>query len=294
MTLSDDDLRERGRRPVRARGPDCIGEEDWLRQMTGEASPAERMRLARHLAVCTTCADEYRALHALRSWADEASDVVAGEAGRRQWRAWSWPLGATWTRAALAASVVIVVVQGVVLLQMSAARWTEGAALVARERSLGDAAAALSAEQARRRELEADAAAEIATLRASVEELSMPQLDSPIVDLDPRGATRAAPPPSDVTVDVPRSGGSLTLILNFPPLAADSVLRVDLMDERGRQIWQGRTSRAAGSGSLNLTLVRRELPSGVYVIRVARLAGAAPSALADYRVRIRDAGQGIR
>jgi hypothetical protein len=294
MTLSDDDLRERGRRPVRSRGPDCIGEEDWLRQMTGEASPAERMRLARHVAVCTACADEYRALHALRSWADDASGVVAGEGGRRQGRGWSWPTRATWMRAALAASVAIVVVQGAVLLLMSADRRVERAAVVARERSLGDAAAALSAEQARRHKLEADTAAEIATLRASVEELSMPQLDSPIVDLDPRGATRAAPSPADVTVDVPRSGRSLTLILNFPPLASDSTLRVDLIDERGRLIWHGRTSRAAGSGSLNLTLVRRELPPGVYVIRLARLAGAAPNALADYRVRIRDAGQGIR
>ncbi|MGH7338656.1 MAG: hypothetical protein ACREI7_13825, partial [Myxococcota bacterium] len=111
--------------------------------------------------------------------------------------------------AALAASLAVVVAQGVALVWLHTDRRNDLAQLDARlasqERALESASKALAAEQQQRRALEsAGAAEEVASLRASLAELTTPQLDVPIVDLDARSATRNASPEDIVTVDLPR------------------------------------------------------------------------------------------
>jgi hypothetical protein len=297
MRLTEDDLRGLWRQRAQPPGPDCLSEQDWSRHLTGETTAEERMRLAMHLSACGACADEYRALHALEPWADEAAAVLGGaRLEHRPVRSWSWRDVVTLPRMALAASLVIIVALGAALVQMRADRLDErdqhDTRMAKADEALASATAALEGEREQRRRLESSgAAAEIEALRGALTALSKPQLDVPIVDLDPRGETRSATSREVPVIAVPRDARILTLILNFTPLAEDSTLRVAVSDGGGRAIWSTRTARTRGTASLNLTLARPEFPAGLYTIRLSRVDG---TPVGDYHMRIRYAGEGMR
>jgi hypothetical protein len=268
---------------------ECLAEEDWPRLMAGEASRAERQRAAQHLATCAACADEYRALHALRPLAEEAERAVSRGDSRRSLR-----MPASWlspVHLALAASLALVIGQIVALYWVYSSSRDDVARLEARlvlqEESLAAARAALAEEQRRQRLESAGAPEQMAALRASVADLSAPRLGMPIVDLDARPATREAASQAVPVVEVPSHARLVTLILNFQPLSRASDLLVTVADERGERVWEARTSRAAGTASLNLTLGREGFPSGVYAIRVSAPGGDRETLVADYRVRLR-------
>src|SRR5687767_2333567 len=78
MKLDSEGLRElyqrETARSARGSAGDCLTEDMLVRAGAGELNESERERAADHLAICSDCAKEYRAINSLRSWALPASD----------------------------------------------------------------------------------------------------------------------------------------------------------------------------------------------------------------------------
>src|SRR4030095_7311378 len=60
---------------------ECLTEELFERLGAGHASSQERTQAARHLAVCSDCAAEYRVLRSLRPLAEQAEAILAALGG---------------------------------------------------------------------------------------------------------------------------------------------------------------------------------------------------------------------
>jgi multidrug efflux pump subunit AcrA (membrane-fusion protein) len=287
MKLSDDDLREIWRGPSQGDPSDCLTDTAWARLLSTEADDEERLRAAGHIASCSACADQYRLLQPLQSWgADVERELSPRDAPADRWNAlrawWSSPRLAL----AMAAAIVLLLTQGVVLSRFVASQ-RQNAQL---ETQLAARASALTASEtslaALREELRSETAnrSELKTLQERLAQLSTPQLGA-VVDLEPQyaGTVRGAPDPQTVTTDP--NAPSVTLVLGFPPLASRSTLEVEVTAEGGQILWVGRVQRGQDTETLTLTLPG-SYRAGDYVIRLFDVTrGRTP--LATYPVVIR-------
>lgn len=294
MKLSDHDLRELWRHrsaEIPADRAACLTEEEWQRLLSMEADAVERARAAGHIATCAECAEEYRLLQPLQPWADEAGRLLSRGSSTRVTRLgrWRWPTPPR-TALALAAASVLIVVQGIVMYRL----WVEGerqaarleAQVAERESALSSAraSAAMLEEQLRDRPAAASSE-ELRALERRVAELSAPQLDGPIVDLDPANAGVRGTREAQVAT-APPDAQLVTLILNFAPLGRRSTVEVEVTGEAGQPRWVDRTVRDRAAASVNLTLPRPTYPSGTYTIRVFDVTSG-KNTLATYAVTIR-------
>jgi hypothetical protein len=294
MRLTDEELLELWRHRSREIPPDrreCLTEQDWEYLLSREAGAAERARLVGHIAACAACAEEYRLLQPLRSWADEVARPLAGSRPRGdradRWQSWLTPPRLA---LALSAASLLIVTQGAMLYWL----WTEHGRQTARlETQLAEQERALTSARASvaglEEQLRDPSAARIEEERRALErrvmELSRPQLDGPIVDLDPAG-TGVRSSSGAQTATAPPDAQLVTLILNFAPLAARSTLEVEVTGQSGEPRWVGRTVRDREAASLNLTLPRQTYPSGDYTIGVF-VVTSGRKAIATYSVTIR-------
>ena len=86
---------------------------------------------------------------------------------------------------------------------------------------------------------------------------------------------------------------TITLILNFSPLASRATIEVEIAEEGGQVHWTGRTQREAGTSTLTLALPSSDYPTGEYLIRLFDVTRARMS-LAGYPVVIRHAPERSR
>ena len=128
---------------------------------------------------------------------------------------------------------------------------------------------------------------EIARLRQTIAELSSPQLDIPIVDLDPGGAIRGGAKEAITLIEAPKTANLVTLILNFTGRQQYSGYVVEIFDQSGKQVWRGQIARRSQANSLNLTIARRLLPGGRYQIKLFGHQNGKIEPIADYPVTIR-------
>ena len=292
------------------RQADCLTEDQFVQAATGEMTEQERVRVAHHLVTCVDCTDEYRSLRALKSWADEAEQILPAPAGStvagsplrdadesaaptvwQRYSALSPQIGAF----ALAASLLIVLgLAGWFLLNRQEqsrhiARLNNQ--LAERDRELASARQSLDDARSRLEEAESpdqimELEGKIAELRRTVGELSKPQVGVPIVDLDPSPATRGDPREAATRIEVPRTAGFITVILNFGRMQTHSDYEVEILDQTGKRVWRATGLRRSQTNSLNVTLSRRSLPDGLYLIRLHALQMGERELVADYRMLI--------
>jgi uncharacterized protein (UPF0216 family) len=293
-----------------------------MRAATGEASEEERGRAADHLATCSDCAWEFRLVRALKPWAGETGQAFAAAEqrlhsdhatprpplrGAREeieqrpllWQRITALLSPGRTPAALATQLLLLalLVLGGWLILARQVNSNQidilNKEVAERDRALDSATKSLDEaqrqlEEAIRQRDQAIAAAnsnqnggEIARLRQTIDELTRPQLDIPIIDLDMiRGASieRAVP------IDVPRTANLLTLILKFNERRQHSAYEVEIIDQHGKQIWQGQSK--SQPNKLNVTLPRRALSGGIYLIKLFGLRNDEKVRIADYAIAI--------
>jgi hypothetical protein len=126
---------------------------------------------------------------------------------------------------------------------------------------------------------------EVASLRQNTRELNQPQLEAPIVDLDPapvRGGSSGAA----TTIDIPPTAKSFTLILNFRGEAYPAN-EVEILDGRGKDVWRGQVRGKGGSGSINLTLSRGLIANGHYTIKLYGRKDGRREPIAEYPLQVR-------
>lgn len=112
----------------------------------------------------------------------------------------------------------------------------------------------------------------VASLRRTVDELSRPQLDAPVLDLySTRSRGEADAPP---VLTVPADARWFTVILNPSSQHRYDEYRVEIARADGETVWSGGGLHPNVHGSLSLTLSRRLLGAGDFRIR---LTGRGPS-----------------
>jgi hypothetical protein len=161
--------------------------------------------------------------------------------------------------------------------------------LIEREQAI--AVATKSLEEARQRLEEASRRAEqdatqIAELRQTVDELSQPQINTPVTDLYPRDYIRGQEG-AVKTVAVPSGANFFTLILNMAGQPSHPEYALEILDQGGRAIWRGRGLQKSLYNNFTVTLPRRSFSAGPYRIKLYGLRGARSELVEEYALRIR-------
>jgi hypothetical protein len=302
------------------RQPECLTEERFERLTTGDTTSQERTQAANHLSVCSDCAEEYRILRSLRPLAEHAEAILAASEGapgteRRLraaeradarpeafWRSLVALVSPTRATFALAALLLISLALGLWLVLLRRGDDREIARLNRelneRDRTLASVKESLDEtrrrldETIRRSEQEKSAGDskryedEIALLRQTVTELSRPQLDAPIIDLYSADQTRGNTMGDAARIETPPAASIVTLILNIAGQPSHSTYAVEILDSNGKQVWRGQRARKGPDHAVNLTLVRRMIPSGRYLLRLYGLRDGKQEPVADYPVLI--------
>jgi hypothetical protein len=294
------------------RQAECLTEKMLERLAAEDASSEERNRAASHMAVCSDCVAEYRVLRSLRPFAEQAETILAapeGAPGIEQrpravgragafWRSFATLVSPARSTFALAALLMISLALGLWLFLLRQGSDREIARLN-REMSQRDRALAsvkesldetrqLLDETIRRSGQEKSAGEykryqdEIARLRQTVTELSLPQLDAHIEDLYPSGQTRGNTTGDAARIEAPPTANIITLILNTTGQPSYSTYAVEILDSKGKQVWRGQQARRGLDHAVNLTLTRRMIPAGRYLIKLYGLRDGKQQPVADY------------
>jgi hypothetical protein len=304
------------------RQAECLTEEQFTRAVVGEISSQERAQLAKHLVACSDCAEEYRILRSLRPLAEQAEAILAASTApevtkvrpnlRTVERADASP-AAFWQRLAalisparagfaLAAVLLISLAPGLwffllrqlhdsEIVQLSRELAERDRALASVRESLDETRKHLE-ETTRRYEQEKAGRDskryenEIAELRQSIAELSRPQIDAPIVDLESSRPARGNATSEATKIEPPPTANFFTLILNIAGQQTHSTYTVEILDSTGKRIWRGQRLRKGPENSVNLTLARRMFPAGRYLIKLHGLRDGKQEPAADYSVVI--------
>jgi hypothetical protein len=119
----------------------------------------------------------------------------------------------------------------------------------------------------------------VATLRRTVEDLSRPQLNAPVLDLYSGTARGEGSPPP--VFAVPRETRFFTVILNPAGQRRYDGYRVEILRADGRKVWAGGGLERNAFGSFSLTLPRGALGPGEHRIRLLGRTGRDGKALEE-------------
>src|SRR5262245_15696707 len=325
MKLSEARLKEIWRKQTARATPrqaECLSEEQFVRAVTGGMGRQERAQMANHLVDCSDCAEEYRILRSLRPLAEQAEATQAtstapevpeirpnqraaersSERPSAFWQRFADLVSPARAAFALIALFLISLALGLLLVLLRQGSDREIAQLnrelAERDRALASVTESLDEtrnqleEAIRRSEQQRPGGGskqykdEIAELRQSIAELSRPQLDAPIVDLDPSSLTRGNTAGDAERIEPPAAANFHTLVLHIPVHLPDPTYAVEILDSKGKRVWRGRRLRMGLDHSVSLTLARRMFPAGRYRIKLYCLRDAKQEPVADYPVQI--------
>ena len=300
---------------------ECLTADEIARIATAETNEGERVRTSNHLMACSDCAEEYRLISPLKSW---AASMAAGETqavartsqsdpiaprletihdARVSWRRRFFAAPGRVSFAYAAAACLLVVSLALVMWSFSVRSQNRKMAerldeeIAKQDQQMAASNEAL--EQTRRQLEEANRRAEpqdsserlkqyeseIAELRRDVDELSRPQLNTPIIDLEPQGATRGESTANVKLIELPASANLFTLVLNVSGQPKASSYAAEITDQNRRVIWRGQGLRKSAYNTFTLSLSRRLLPAGRYHLTIYTL-GAQKEQVEDYAVHI--------
>lgn len=318
MKLTSEALRElyqkETARAARLRDSECLSPEMLTGAAAGELNDRERNVVVDHLAICSSCAKEYREIRSLKSWAESSAEsltsstteVAAGPTRvlrlpERQIAVAQPParsrMFTLYVPVALAALFLIVA-----LLLGAQLIWQrkENDRLVAQvnEKELATVEAtrrAEEAEAARRTAQEelARRAAEIAQPSPTVEipkgsnkdRAGQPLVNVPIFELEPRGSTRG-PGTDVVTLEATSDTRLITLILHVDGELSHDAYSLDVLGAGGRTIWSTRNLRQNRFSNFTVALPRQTFPAGDYRLKLYSLREGRRQLVEEYAMRL--------
>ena len=325
MKLTSEALRElyqrETARSARHSATECLSEDLLARAVAGELNRSERERTADHLATCSDCVKEYRAISSLKSWAEEAAKTSAasenGDAPRIKLVVSPDPIPFALKPPArslsfylpygiAAASVILSLTFGYLLISKS----RENQRLVAQvnqEQSTRIAGANETAES--RRLLEEStrrAEQESAARRAAEEELAKrvvaaksptsnrrrtedqvsPDVNVPIFDLVPQDGRRGEPLDQSTMIELPAGTDLFTLILNLTGQQSSSDYSLQIVDQNNRAIWTSRGLRKSAYNNFTIAMRRTSFPAGEYRLKLYGLSDGRRELIEQYAIRL--------
>jgi hypothetical protein len=309
MRLTDEEMRRHYQHQTArftAGRAECLSEDVMTRAAAGELSQSERELIADHFIVCSDCVEEYRLLRELKPWAERvtrsASEselavqpaiVLSGKADRIVPHRPSW--AGRFTGLFHAGSATYALAAVLLVISLAGAAWIislkrENARIAARfneQLAAGDQASGSLADA--RRELEetarraAQQQTEIAELRRSVDELSQPQVNVTITDLEQQSDRGGG---GLTTVTAPAGANIFTLILHVTNEPSFPDYALEVMDGRGQRISRAQGLRKSELNTFTVALPRRLLPAGQYRLVLYGLRGGRSEVVAEYQVRL--------
>jgi hypothetical protein len=329
MRLDSEGLRElyqrETARSARRSSGDCLTEDMMARAAAGELKQSERESVADHLATCSDCAKEYRAIKSLRSWTDEASagedapPLVrpASENGHRfriasdpalpKVRVGSRTLSFYFPYAIAAASLILSLALGALLIS----KLRENQRLIAdanrvnitndnitaeelaqSRRLLEETTRRAEQESAARRVAEEelakrDAAEKLASrTRQRSTERSAPDVNVPIIDLNPQDAGRGDQNQKATTIQLPSDTDLFTLILNLSGDDSSRNYSLEVTDRNNRTIWTSRDLRKSPYNNFTVAMRRSSFPAGEYRLKIYGVRGGRREVIEEYAIRL--------
>lgn len=282
----------------------CPPAESLAQAAAGELSTAARERLADHLIVCADCAGELRVLQELHQavphWIESApapSPIASGQLTAKVSQSWIDRLRAFFNVPVLAYAGFA----ALLLLSLALGWWAldlqrENQRLAARgdnQQGLQQDLATVTRELEQARKQSADSArqyeTQIAGLRQQQDraiDLSQPQLNVPIISLDPPDANRGAARQPATVIKAPAGSGLFTLVLNVAGQPSFSDYALEILNARGQTVWQGAGLRKSAENTFTLALPQRLLPAGRYRLRLDGLRQGRQTRLEEYPIQI--------
>jgi hypothetical protein len=311
MKLTSEELRRLYQRQTTrsvAGRVDCLSEGAMTRAAVGELSQAEREMVADHLTACSDCAQEYRLLRRLKPLtgragvsADEGDSVVEpamgepDEEGRVVVTQPGWPRRLTNLFFPRLATYVIIA--ALLFISLACVAWVislrrENLRMTARlEDQLSNRDQTSQSLAETRRQLEEvtrraeEQQKEIAEMRRSVDDLSRPQVNVPITDLELQNV-RGGAGSAVTTVTAQADANLFMLILHIAAESAFSDYALEVLDGQGRRVWRAQGLRRSQADTFTVTLQRRLLPAGQYRLRLYGLRAGRSEAIGDYAIRV--------
>jgi hypothetical protein len=308
MKLTDQELKavwQESTRPAGVLRGDCLSDELLMRAGLNELSEAERQQIASHLMNCADCSQEYGIARAANLWAREtaaehSSPVIQPVTVHPDRRLSFWAFaGFKPLTAAIAAALLI----AATILGF----WT--ARLLSETRNLH---AKLSEQQAETNRLATQQATqtqqnteqfvarnqslteENARLAEELNALRKPQLETPIVDVDPASLTRGtagAGKEAVTKIDVPATAALFTIILHLNGEQNYPALLIELIDRKTNKVLWSEQQKRIASPNLTLTLAKSNSPAGSYRIRISGVNGQRKTLLDHYDIQVNYLGK---
>jgi hypothetical protein len=274
-----------------------LDEAAWERLACHELTPLERSEAIDHIVGCLRCAQIYRGVLMVQGEAPAFDPEAPGVSGgsRRQgvsrWFAAERPIFAALRvqqaglATALVASVALAAWGGwlrnenrqlaVSLAQERSQANVPASVLRQLQQRLDDATRRSNEDQER-----------IKTLNFAIEELSQPQLDAPIVDVEPGDEVRGAARPVK-RINLPASTKVIMLVLNTSAQHSYSNYGLEMVDARGQVTWKGDGLHKSQYDTFTVAVPRKAVADGPLRLRVYGLVDGRRQLVEEYAVQIR-------
>jgi uncharacterized coiled-coil protein SlyX len=276
----------------------CPSSEELVAAAARGASQETRERVADHLVACSRCAEEFKVLQEIGPWATDHAHLVGGSAhttfatagparasraSQHSRESWARRFGSPWAYATAA-----VLVLAVAALQVQVQRLQrENRTLVEHARSTETAPPIPAPSPSPSAALEARVAEQqrtIAGLEQRLRTADAPDLNAPIIDLEPADARRSAGGAPE-TPAVPAGARSIVFVLNTTHPAAGATYDVELVGAGNRVLWTGSGLKQSADRTLTL-VVPRALLAGATRLRLYSDADSRRTLVEEYAVPI--------
>ena len=253
--------------------PDCLDSETLLRLSERELDAAAARAAVDHLAGCSDCAGEYTLLDPLRRWSEGVTAPFESPGVVREMRP---PPQPAWFGAVAAAAILAVAG----LSAVSFVQWRRAGDLQSK------LATAIQTESVLRSERD-EATRRASDLGRSVDELSRPQVNVPIIDLDTVGPLRGGAPSKAKLVEVPAGATRFDLVLYVSDPTNYERYDIEIRDGHDTLIWRGEELRRSSFDTFTVGLPARMFPAGHYRLHLDGRTGKESRTVQHYDIQIR-------
>ncbi len=128
------------------------------------------------------------------------------------------------------------------------------------------------------------------TLQKEMDELALPHLDAPVVELDASKPPAATDPAKEAAtlIEVPPTAALFTVVWRKPADKTYPNYLVEWLDpKRTKPLWSGVKKAAPELTKIALTIVRRNYPSGKYRLRLSGVDGKKKDVLETFHLEVK-------
>lgn len=127
------------------------------------------------------------------------------------------------------------------------------------------------------------------TLQKEIEEIAKPQIDAPIVDLDPAKLREATAPEKEIVtpIEIPPTSQVFTVILHKPADKVFSLYQIDLVEPKKNKILWTAQQKQDVPKDFVLTIFKRNYPAGKYRFRLSGVIGKKKDPIENYDIDVK-------